>query len=806
MPDIERLTIAPIPDPPPLDAEGTQTRLLLAVEALFRQQSRPLLVVLEDMHWAGSESIKLLAWLAQPAAPMHALFVASYRDDEAPGLRDAIATARVLELQRLDSQASSALAETMIGPGVCQPEVLRFIQRETEGIPFFIVEVVRALAEVSGALDRISDATLPARVLSGGIRQIVRRRLERLSPPHRAALQTAAVIGREIDVEAMRIAHGGLDLDQWTVACARAAVLDLREGRWEFAHDKLREQLLDDLSPDVRRALHRAAAHAIEQAHPFSRQHLAALAHHWGAAGDRPREADYARQAGFLALRSSAASEAVQLLSRALATHRTLLGDRPPARASRRRRWIDPTSRIDPDDAGFTLAAIEGGLCEAYFHLGDMTACQAHAKQALALFGHTVPESTRRWLGATAAEMLLRSLQRLLRVRSPHPDTARRVAEEAGRVQLRLTEVYFYSLRTLPILWSALRIVNQCEPAGPSAPLAQGYAILAILAGSARLRRLGDPWAARALQIAAATGVEQTTAWVQSRVAVYRLLECRWDEVDLAVGEATRSPSASATCACGRRAGSSRPTRICTAATSRRAWRAAASSSSSAGAAATGRANAGRCWRRPVLLVRLGRPEEVHRLADAALLLADRETMKSEAICALAGLAMAHLMAGRPAEAYEVCVRAVGQTRETKPVAYWLQNALAVIAEVLLSLRESGWTPAAASAAPVDRLADEAVDILWRFARQLPLGRPHAHLWRGLGAWLSGKPARAMRDWQTAAALGARLGLRYEVGRAHFEIGRHLPPGEERTRHVRAAREELERLGCAAELRRIQQL
>src|SRR6185369_11428929 len=123
------------------------------------------------------------------------------------------------------------------------------------------------------------------------------------------------------------------------------------------------------------------------------------------------------------------------------------------------------------------------------------------AKRALALFGCALPESTPRWVSATLAETLVRILQRALRVRSTNPDAALRVAEEAGRVQLRLTEVFFYSLRTLPILWSALRIVNQCEPAGPSAPLAQGYVILAILAGSARLRRLGDPWARRAVEI-----------------------------------------------------------------------------------------------------------------------------------------------------------------------------------------------------------------------------------------------------------------------------------------------------------------
>src|SRR5262245_13348925 len=116
VPDIARLGKIPVGHPPQLDLEATQTRLMLTVEALFRQQDRPVLVMLEDMHWAGSESLKLLAWLAQPTAPMQALFVASFRDDEAPALNETIPGARVLELERLDPEASSALAETMIGP------------------------------------------------------------------------------------------------------------------------------------------------------------------------------------------------------------------------------------------------------------------------------------------------------------------------------------------------------------------------------------------------------------------------------------------------------------------------------------------------------------------------------------------------------------------------------------------------------------------------------------------------------------------------------------------------------------------
>jgi hypothetical protein len=806
VPDIDRLMNCPIGDPPALDPEATQTRLLFAVDALFRQQKRPVLVILEDAHWAGSESLKLFAWLAQATHPSHALFVTSFRGDEAPELRDAVPGARLLELERLDPDASSVLAERMIGPDACRPEVLQFIQREAEGIPLFIVEVVRTLAEVSGALDRIGDATLPERVLPGGIRQIARRRIERLSPQERSAVQTAAVIGREIDTDAMRIAHGDLDLGAWTTACARSAVLDFRDGRWEFAHDKLREQLLDEMSSGERSSLHRKAADAIERAHPQSRQHLAALAHHWREAGDLARESVYVREAGLLALRSNAASEAVQLLSRAIDVLRILNQGSAFPRARGKRAWLDPTTRVDPEDAGFALASIEGALCEAYFRLGDMTACAAQAAKTLALFGSRVPETTPRWLSATLAEIARRTSQRALRVRAARPEVALRVAEESGRVQLRLTETYFYSLRVLPIIWSALRVVNQCEPAGPSAPLAQGYVILAILAGLARLRRLGDSWAQRAVQIATATGVDQTVAWVQSRVAVYHIPDCRWDEIRQEIDEAARIAD---------RVGDIRlRTEISTIAANADLYvgeyqRSLDTSRVLEGLSRRSGNRQGECWAllaQTGLLIRLGRGGDAERCALAALTLADRDTMKSEAICGLGGLAMARLMNGDNAGAYDAAERAVAQTREAKPVAYWLQNAFAVMVETLLSLQEAGWTPAATGATPVGHLADEAVAALWRFARQVPLGRAHAHLGRGLASWLAGKESRAMRDWQKAASLADALGLRYELARAHFEIGRHLPEGESRASHLRRAQDQFERLGCAVELERIQHL
>src|SRR5262249_57539519 len=86
---------------------------------------------------------------------------------------------------------------------------------------------------------------------------------------------------------------------------------------WRFAHEKLREQLIKDLGPTRRRALHRQVAECIEQTSDDAGTHAAALAHHWREAGEPAREAEWAQRAGTLALQIGACREAIVFLLRA---------------------------------------------------------------------------------------------------------------------------------------------------------------------------------------------------------------------------------------------------------------------------------------------------------------------------------------------------------------------------------------------------------------------------------------------------------------------------------------------------------
>ena len=343
VPDIDDLIGRPVPPAPELDPEQSRRRLFAVIASLFHRQDGPIMLVLEDMHWSGDESNAALSHLCESVRRLPLLIIASYRDDETPNLPESLPGMHVLRLERLDPESIQALTESMLGEAARAPNVIGLLQRETEGNVFFLVEVVRALAEEAGQLDRIGVMTLPAHVFTGGVRRIVQRRLGRVPSWARPLLELAAVLGRELDTAVLSAAAPDEDVPAWVSACAEAAVFDVQDERWQFAHDKLREGVLEALAPALRPGLHERAARAIEvvaeRTHTLAPAQIAALAYHWGMAGDVEREAHYTILAGEQADRVSAYQEAIAHFKRALA----LL---PPDEGARRAALTEKLGRV----------------------------------------------------------------------------------------------------------------------------------------------------------------------------------------------------------------------------------------------------------------------------------------------------------------------------------------------------------------------------------------------------------------------------------------------------------------------------
>jgi DNA-binding SARP family transcriptional activator/tetratricopeptide (TPR) repeat protein len=384
-----------IPSPPPPDTDGARFHLFDSTAAFLRRAAaaRPLLVVLDDVHAADAPSLRLLEFVAAELADAPALFVACYRDPElAPG----DPTASLLAgLARCASVRLSlrGLAATEVASYVelaaTEPPgngLVAAIAAETEGNPLFVGEIVRLLA-AEGRLGEDVGASWRLRVPET-VKEVIGRRLARLSPPCREALSLASVLGREFSLTVLE-ALGGLTrgallplLDEATAA----RVLDEppgAPGRMRFAHALVGDTLYDALPPGRRLELHRRAGEAIEAVAGPDPGALSELAHHFFRAlpaVEPERVVEYARRAGDHAQSVVAHEEAARLYESALqalalssapecALERTLLlalgealsraGDTPRAKDAFRR--AAELARRDDDATGLAAAALGYG-------------------------------------------------------------------------------------------------------------------------------------------------------------------------------------------------------------------------------------------------------------------------------------------------------------------------------------------------------------------------------------------------------------------------------------------------------------
>ncbi|HLA44373.1 MAG TPA: tetratricopeptide repeat protein, partial [Aggregatilineales bacterium] len=319
--------------PEELDPQAAQKRLIGVIEKLFRSQDQPVLLILEDTHWTGIESLAVLYHLDKIMHDMPLLILASYRDDEAPDLHIAFQHMKVLKVERFNEDSIEDLAVAMLGEQGRQQALIALLERETEGNVFFVVEVLRALAEEAGKLTDVTTMHLPTHVFTGGIDKIIQRRLGRVPAEIRPMLEIAAVGGRYLDWRILHylIQDEGL-LEEWLTIAANLAVIEIQDGSWRFSHEKLREGLLNTLPQEALPDLHQQFAEAIESVYITVNDRLASLAYHWGMAGNTEKEGIYAALAGEQVLNSGAYDEAVSFLSRAL----ELMDENPDAELAKK--------------------------------------------------------------------------------------------------------------------------------------------------------------------------------------------------------------------------------------------------------------------------------------------------------------------------------------------------------------------------------------------------------------------------------------------------------------------------------------
>ncbi len=289
-----------LPPAPALKSEQEQIRLVEAFVQALRgwAQISPCALILEDLQWADSQTLDLLAALPRRLEDLAVVVIGTQRSEEArsyPALWEklqAIDRAGLrgrMKLERLNQRATGELIRSSLGTKQAAPLFEARLYQETEGNPLFVLETLQVLydegllncnesGQWSTPWDELTDdyAELP---VPPAVEQVIKRRLARLIPPLRAVLNSAAVLGSDFDLALLNSSSG---LESPAVL---KSIQELRQRHFLqetaqaycFSHDKIRQVVYDNLDPNERVRLHRQAGAALETRDP---ERVDLLAHH----------------------------------------------------------------------------------------------------------------------------------------------------------------------------------------------------------------------------------------------------------------------------------------------------------------------------------------------------------------------------------------------------------------------------------------------------------------------------------------------------------------------------------------------
>ena len=316
-----------LPSPPRVEPEQARFRLFDSITTFLKNAGnrQPIVLILDDLHWADKPSLLLLQFLARELRGARLLVIGSYRDIEL-GRQHPLS-------QTLAELSREQLSQRILLRGLSERDVARFIEitagfqppkalvtavyKETEGNPFFVNEVVRLLV-ADGRLECPEEVKSWSVTIPQSVREVVGRRLDRLSPECNGILTIASVIGREFGLDALERV-GDLSGDRLLEALEEALAARVigevprAMGRYSFSHALIRETLYEELSTTRRVRLHRRIGEVLESLYGTAPEaHLAELAYHFFAAapgGDADKAVDYALRAAARALSQVAYEE-----------------------------------------------------------------------------------------------------------------------------------------------------------------------------------------------------------------------------------------------------------------------------------------------------------------------------------------------------------------------------------------------------------------------------------------------------------------------------------------------------------------
>ena len=331
-PEIEA-RLGPFPERHPLAAHEERLLFFDAVAQVFSNAARgqSLLFYADDLHWADRGTLWLLGHLLRQLKEERVLIVGAYRETEldrahplAKSLvdwnRERLVT-RII-LRRFNQSETEDQLGALLGERVSN-DFAQAVHRETEGNPFFVEEVLKALIE-RGSVRRESGrwkrCELTELMIPQSVKEAIGHRLDRVSEQCNEVLRVSAILGKVFTFEELVAAaeqNEDVLLDALDEAVAAQLLAPTSDDSFAFTHDKIREVLYEEINPIRRRRLHRHAAEGLERNRGKLTCAVEKLAHHYIQAGDHERGLHYAKEAANEAQRVFAFDEAIAAFSRA---------------------------------------------------------------------------------------------------------------------------------------------------------------------------------------------------------------------------------------------------------------------------------------------------------------------------------------------------------------------------------------------------------------------------------------------------------------------------------------------------------
>lgn len=313
-----------------LDPDGTRFRLFEALTELMRRAAarKPLVLVLDDLHWADVPSLLLLRFLVRDVSRRRILVIGTHRDldlgregERGRLLADLGSPGATLHLGEL---SPDEVGELIAGLTDRLPpsRLTSALRARAGGNPLFVLELASLPFELWEAHPQLG---VPATSIPQRVRLVLEHRMASLPGGCRAVIEAASVIGIEVDVDVLAGVLGRplleiLDALEQAAAASVVAAPARPGSKWTFRHGLVRDLLYSELEAERRRTLHRAVADTLE-ALTHGEKQTAELAHHFlqaSSGGDTARAVHYCEEAGRQAMRLLAYEEAAEHFDRAL--------------------------------------------------------------------------------------------------------------------------------------------------------------------------------------------------------------------------------------------------------------------------------------------------------------------------------------------------------------------------------------------------------------------------------------------------------------------------------------------------------